>query len=159
MPSKRKGSEVAAGLTGVTIPPELLDRLVKGPMAGVAVTSRYGQALGSGPTTLVRDPLTGDMLPNVTTTSVATARELVKRTDSAGLAALAQIAEEIRCGTLVQLDYDIWQVRTEYGMARLRDRSPAPAELAFTQLPKDVETEPGQQVPYQCPRRRARVAR
>jgi transposase-like protein len=32
MPSKRKKSEVAAGLAGVTIPPELLDQLVKGPM-------------------------------------------------------------------------------------------------------------------------------
>jgi len=32
MPSKRKKSEVASGVAGVTIPPELLDPLVKGPM-------------------------------------------------------------------------------------------------------------------------------
>ena len=32
MPSKRKKSEVAPGVSGVAIPPELLDQLVKGPM-------------------------------------------------------------------------------------------------------------------------------
>ena len=32
MPSKRKKPEVAPGVARVTIPPELLDQLVKGPM-------------------------------------------------------------------------------------------------------------------------------
>ena len=37
MPSKRKKSEVALGVAGVTIPPELLDQLVKGPMTAEEV--------------------------------------------------------------------------------------------------------------------------
>jgi transposase-like protein len=48
MPSKRKKSEVAAGLGGVTIPPELLDQLVKGPMTPEevqAVCLRFKKAL------------------------------------------------------------------------------------------------------------------
>ena len=32
MPSKRKKFEISPGVAGVTIPPELLDHLVKGPM-------------------------------------------------------------------------------------------------------------------------------
>lgn len=32
MPSNRKKSDVVPGVAGVTIPPELLDQLVKGPM-------------------------------------------------------------------------------------------------------------------------------
>jgi len=37
MPSKRKKSAVANGAGGVTIPPELLDQVVKGPMTGEEV--------------------------------------------------------------------------------------------------------------------------
>jgi len=48
MPSKRKKSEVALGVARVTIPPELLDQLVKGPMTPEevqAVCLRFKKAL------------------------------------------------------------------------------------------------------------------
>ena len=48
MPSKRKKSEVAPGVAGVTIPPELLDQLVKGPMTPEevqAICLRFKKAL------------------------------------------------------------------------------------------------------------------
>ena len=65
----------------------------------------------------------------------------VKRTDAIGIAVPAQIAEDMRHGTLVLLDTDARTLRTAYGVAHLRDRSLSPGAQAFVAMLKVVDAE------------------
>jgi hypothetical protein len=54
---------------------------------------------------------------------------------------LASIAEDIRRETLAALQVDSAILESQYGIARLRDRTASPAEMTFMQLVRDVEAE------------------
>ena len=87
------------------------------------------------------DPMTGDAIPHIATTSFAAARAIIKRTDGIGIAAPAQLAEDLRQGELHILDADASAVRSGYGIAYLRGRSLSPGARAFVATVKEVETE------------------
>jgi DNA-binding transcriptional LysR family regulator len=87
------------------------------------------------------DPVTGDLLPHVTTTSFAAARAIVQRTDGIGVAVPEQVASDVRRGRLALLDTDAGSLRTGYGIASLRDRSLSPGAQAFVAVLKEVEAE------------------
>jgi DNA-binding transcriptional LysR family regulator len=115
-----------------------LQQILQYPLVGIRLPGRFGQFLPSA--AVVPDLLTGDMLPRITTTSTSTAREIIKRSDGIGLGT-REIAAELRAGTLVELEVRAAALETRYGIARLRDRSASPAELAFMALLRDVEAE------------------
>jgi DNA-binding transcriptional LysR family regulator len=116
-----------------------LEDLLQYPLVGIRMPGRIGQLLPPG-TAVVTDLLTGDMLPRITTTSIAAAREIVKRTNGIGLGA-QEIAGELRAGKLVALALEVPGLEARYGIARLRDRSASPAELMFMTLLREVEAE------------------
>ena len=111
------------------------------PLVGVRIPPRLSAFLSYGSDVARADPRTGDLLPRITTTSFAGAREIVRRSDGVGFAALTQIAEDVRYGRLTTLDFDARDITTAYGIVRLVDRTPSPAALAFMQLLREVEDE------------------
>jgi DNA-binding transcriptional LysR family regulator len=116
-----------------------LDDILQYPLVGIRLPARVGQLLLPG-AAVVPDLLSGDMLPRITTTSIAAAREIVKRSNGLGIGT-REIAGELCAGTLVALEWGAPGLETRYGIARLRDRSASPAELAFVALLRAVESE------------------
>lgn len=111
------------------------------PIVGVPLPPAAFSAGKLAPPRLTLDATTGDVVPNVTTTSIAAAREIVKRTNGIGIAPPIQIAADIASGTLVVLSADARHLWTGYGIAQLRDKVPSPGVRAFIDVLKKVEAE------------------
>ncbi len=125
-----------SGRAGVT----LLDML-DFPFVGVRMPIRVVAAGSLDMRLLSLDPVTGDVIPRIATTSFAAARAIIKRTDGIGIAAPAQLADDVRRGDLAVLDADASTIRSGYGVAQLRGRSLSPGAQAFVATLKEVEAE------------------
>jgi DNA-binding transcriptional LysR family regulator len=85
--------------------------------------------------------MTGDMLPSITTTSIATARAIIKRTNGIGIAAPVQLAEDLRAGAVAIIDAGAGVLQSSYGVACLRGKVLSPGAQAFVSTLKAVEAE------------------
>lgn len=90
---------------------------------------------------LTLDPGTGDIVPQIVTTSITAARAIVKRTDGIGIGTPTLLAEDIQNGTLVLIDADSSTLRSNYGIGYLRDKILSPGALRFIETLKEVEAE------------------
>ena len=124
------------GRKGVT-----LAELLEYPLVNVRIASRTVEPGKLQPSPFAIDALTGDMLPNITTTSIATARAIIKRTNGIGLAAPVQLAEDLRLGTVAIIDAGAGVLQTSYGIAWLRGKLLSPGAQAFVSQLKAVEAE------------------
>jgi DNA-binding transcriptional LysR family regulator len=124
------------GRNGVTF-----GQILQYPFVGVRMPIRALASAKLDKRWLSIDPMTGDAIPHIATTSFAAARAIIKRTDGIGIAAPTQLAEDIRQGALHILDADASAVRSGYGIAYLRGRSLSPGARAFVATVKEVETE------------------
>lgn len=88
---------------------------------------------------------TGDIVPRLSVTSIATARAIVQRTDGIGLATWPQLADDVKLDRLVVLNVAWQAVTTEYGIVTVRDRTLSPAAEALAAVIREVETELYQQ--------------
>lgn len=131
----RRGHPLA-GRTGVTF-----GQILQYPFVGVRMPIRAIASARLDKRWLSLDPITGDAIPHIATTSFAAARAIIKRTDGIGIAAPAQLAEDTRQGALHILDADASAVRSGYGIAYLRGRSLSPGARAFVATLKEVEAE------------------
>lgn len=124
------------GRSGVT-----LQQVFQFPMVGVRMPPRAvaGGRLDTGHLSL--DPVTGDVIPHIATTSFAAAKAIISRTDGIGIAAPVQLTEDIRRGVLAIIDVDASSLRSGYGIAYLRGRSLSRAAEAFVATLKEVEAE------------------
>ncbi len=111
------------------------------PIVGLRLPARGFSAGKLAPKRLTLDPITGDFVPHIVTTSIATAREIVKRTDGIGIAAPIQLAEDVRGGSIAVLAADTSTLRSGYGIARLRDKVLSPGARTFIDTLKKVESE------------------
>jgi DNA-binding transcriptional LysR family regulator len=123
-----------AGRSGLS-----LEDILAYPIVGVRLPARIAGALQRAGAKGGTDPLTGDFLPQIITTSAVTARALVKRSDGVCLAAARQVEEDIRRTELVRLECELPGFATRYGVAHLRDRQLSPAAQVFVQLLQEVE--------------------
>lgn len=114
---------LAYPLVGVRAPYQVLAEAA-GPAAGLQI-----------------DPATGEIVPQLATTSSAATRAIVRRTDGVGLAAWAQLEEDIRLGSLVTLDVAWPGIRSSYGIVTLRERPLSAAALALADCIREVEAE------------------
>jgi DNA-binding transcriptional LysR family regulator len=120
------------------------------PAIGVPTVREVGPRLGKIRRRQSVDHLTGDLIPDVSVTSAATMREVVKRTDGIGLCAPSQLWQDLRTGSVVILETDFEPPSTGYGMAWLRGRTLSPAATAFLEILRGVEAElPGARPPSQ----------
>lgn len=98
------------------------------------------EVAGHTPNMLI-DAVNGDIAPIVSTTSIAAAREIVRRTDGVGLATRVQLQDDLQRGRLAVLDVDWPGVSTAYGIVSLRERTLSPAAQAFAEMVREVEAE------------------
>jgi DNA-binding transcriptional LysR family regulator len=125
-----------AGRKGVT-----LTELLEYPLVNVRIASRTVEPGKLRPSPFVVDALTGDMLPSITTTSIATARAIIKRTNGIGIAAPVQLAEDLRLGAVDIIDAGAGVLQSSYGVAWLRGKVLSPGAQAFVSCLKAVEAE------------------
>jgi len=125
-----------ASRTGVT-----LADLLEYPVVNVRIAARTVVPGKLQPSPFAIDSLTGDMLPSITTTSIATARAIIKRTDGIGIAAPVQLSDDLRRGEVAILDVDARALQSAYGIAYLDGRTLSPGAAAFVSVLKEVEAE------------------
>jgi DNA-binding transcriptional LysR family regulator len=125
-----------AGRKGVTLP-ELLEY----PLVNVRIAARTVAPGKLQPSPFAIDAMTGDMLPSITTTSIATARAIIKRTNGIGIAAPVQLAEDLRAGAVAIIDAGAGVLQSSYGVACLRGKVLSPGAQAFVSTLKAVEAE------------------
>jgi DNA-binding transcriptional LysR family regulator len=145
-----------AGRKGVT-----LAELLQYPLVNVRIASRTVAPGKLQPSPFAIDAKTGDMLPSITTTSIATARAIIKRTNGIGIAAPVQLVEDLRLGAVAIIDAGAGMLRSLYGIAYLRGKILSPGARAFVSCLKAVEAEmqskeTGMQARAPTPRRRNR---
>ena len=125
-----------AGRKGVT-----LAEVLAYPLVNVRVASRTIEPGRFQPSTFAIDVQSGDLLPNITTTSIATARAIIKRTDGIGIAAPVQLTEDLRLGAVAIIDAAEGVLQSSYGIAHLRGKVLSPGAQAFVSRLKAVEAE------------------
>ena len=118
-----------------------LAQLLEYPVMSVRIAARTLGPNKLQPSPFAIDALTGDMLPGITTTSIATARAIIKRSDGIGIAAPVQLAEDLRLGTVAIIDAGADVLQSSYGIAYLRDKALSPGAQAFIGVLKAVESE------------------
>ena len=111
------------------------------PLVGVPMLRELRQRLGQAAGRLDVDPLSGDIMPHITVTSISSMREIVMRTDGIGLCASQQIERELAARRLNTLDVDFELPSSGYGIVSLRGRSMSPAARTFVQILREVEAE------------------
>jgi DNA-binding transcriptional LysR family regulator len=77
--------------------------------------------------------------PPVRVDTLPLMRRIVIESDAVGLATPGQISHDIEAGTIVRLGIDLPWLHTDYGLIRLRRRTPSPATLVFMELMRQVE--------------------
>jgi DNA-binding transcriptional LysR family regulator len=125
-----------ADRSGVT-----LQEVLEYPLVGVRLPQRILPPPKPGTHGISIDPMTGDLTPHITMTSIATSRAIVTRTDGIGMAVPMQVAQDVHQGTLAILDCDTRNLRTSYGITSLRARTLSPAAEVFVSVLREVEEE------------------
>lgn len=145
-----------AGRQGVT-----LAEVLAYPLVNVRIPSRTVEPGKLQPSPFAIDARSGDLLPSITTTSIATARAIIKRTDGIGIAAPVQLVEDLRLGEVAIIDAGAGVLQSSYGIARLRGKVLSPGAQAFVSQLKAVEAELQAKAPRKASpsRARARAAR
>jgi DNA-binding transcriptional LysR family regulator len=140
-----------------------LVELLEYPLVNVRIASRTVKPGKLQPSPFAIDAFTGDMVPSITTTSIATARAIIKRTNGIGIAAPVQLVEDLRLGAVAIIDAGAGMLRSLYGVAYLRGKVLSPGARAFVSCLKAVEaeiqsvaTEKGKQARTSTPGRRKR---
>ena len=118
-----------------------LDKVLQFPFACCALTARVAEIFYRSAKVGMVDPDTGDYIPPIKLDTIALAKSVVLTSDAIGLATPQLIAAEIEAGQLVTLPFRPAWLRTKYGFTYLKDRSLAPAALAFMAEVRAVEAE------------------
>lgn len=115
------------------------------PLVGVSMSGGAPRLLGDALYPFARkfavDPLTGDVVPTIATTSLYAAREIIRRTDGIGLFAEPQVRDDVAASRLVVLETDFATPSTAYAMVWLRDRRLSPPAAEFTEVMREVARE------------------
>lgn len=118
-----------------------LAELLEYPLVNVRIASRTVTPGSLQPSPFAIDARTGDMLPSITTTSIATARAIIKRTNGIGIAAPVQLVEDLRIGAVAIIDAGAGVLQSSYGIACMRGKVLSPGAQAFVSCLKAVEAE------------------
>jgi DNA-binding transcriptional LysR family regulator len=110
----------------------LVSSLLRGDQAATVVTGGARGGVDAG---------TGDFTPAIYVNSIDMARRIARETDALIPGTLAMLAPDLEAGRLVIVDFHIAVMRTSYSLVYLRDRTLAPAALAFIAILREVEAE------------------
>ena len=88
--------------------------------------------------TFAIDALTGDVIPRIMTTSMYTAREVIKGSDGIGLFVDSQVREDVAAGKLVILETEFPVSSTAFAMVWRRDHRLTPAATRLMEAISEV---------------------
>lgn len=88
--------------------------------------------------TFAIDALTGDVIPRIMTTSMYTAREVIKGSDGIGLFVDSQVREDVAAGKLVILETEFPVSSTAFAMVWRRDHRLTPAATRLMEAIREV---------------------
>jgi DNA-binding transcriptional LysR family regulator len=112
------------------------------PMASTRIVNEAVTSAMAGETTSdLLDVDHGELIPAIHVNSYALARQIACDTDALVPGTVRMLAPEFDAGRLVQLDFQMPGLRTNYAIVRRHDRSLSPAARAFIDLVRDVEAE------------------
>lgn len=109
------------------------------PLVGISMTRDVRSRMGKTLRLLSVDHLTGDVLPQIATTSLRAMSEIVQRTDGVALSPRSALEADLRAGRLVLLETDFKIPSTAYGTATLRGRGQPRAVIEFMQILRELE--------------------
>ena len=113
------------------------------PLVGARIRGAAASRLrAEGPAGRI-DPDTGDFLPAITVDSLDLARRIAASTPAILPAPRGMVAEDLRDGSLVMLDFHEPWMRTSYALLQRRGRRASPAACAFVAALRAVEAEIG----------------
>ena len=87
------------------------------------------------------NPETRDFVPAIHVNSQAIARQIAAGTDAIVPGSASMLADDIRSGRLVTIDFHTPLMRTHYGIVHHRHRTLSPPALAFIECLRSVESE------------------
>jgi DNA-binding transcriptional LysR family regulator len=131
----RPGHPLASGVA-----PTL--REVRGhPLVATALPARLAQLTDAKNAEMPSSLPAGVAAPEIRVETVGLACRIVMESDAIGIAVLSQIKDEVALGQLVALPLELPWVKTNYGIIRMANRTPAPAAVAFMEILREVEAE------------------
>jgi DNA-binding transcriptional LysR family regulator len=104
------------------------------------------------------DEATGEYLPPINVNSLDIARQIARQSDAVFPATRGMVREDIDAGHLVQLDFRLPLMTTQYGFIYLKHRTLSPAALLFMNLAREAERKLALTDTAAMRRRRARKA-
>ena len=87
------------------------------------------------------DPETRDFVPAIHVNSQAIARQIAAGTDAVVPGTASMLAEDLKSGRLVTIDFHTPAMRTHYGIIHLKHRTLSPPAQAFIERLRSVESE------------------
>jgi DNA-binding transcriptional LysR family regulator len=111
------------------------------PLVGTSIPTRLAQLTGAKKSEIPSSLPQGVATPEIRVETVRLACRIVMESDAIGIAILSQIKDEMALGRLVALPLQLPWVKTNYGIIRLANRTPAPVAMVFMDLLREVEAE------------------
>ena len=118
-----------------------LDDVLRYPMATTVLPGSQGVAASRGPSAGRFDETSGLFIPAVHVNSLSLARRIAIESDALFPGTADMLASDVAVGRLVTLNFHVPEMKTEYGLITLADRSLAPATVAFLDQLRTVESE------------------
>jgi DNA-binding transcriptional LysR family regulator len=141
LPSHRGCLVCRPGHPLTRLPLVSIEHLEPYPLAGITLTREFALRVGKTSRKLQIDPRSGDLTPQIVTTSLHAMRQVVLQSDAVGVDLVSRMRDEGRADSLVKLNTDFVIPSTAYGTAMLRERTPSRAAVAFAQLLREIEQE------------------
>jgi DNA-binding transcriptional LysR family regulator len=111
------------------------------PLVGITLTREIGPLTSKTLPKLRVDRLTGDLIPQIVTTSLYATSAILLRTDGIGIYPVSMMRGATRPAPLIELHADFELPSTAYGIVWLRGRKQSPASRAFIETLCEVEAE------------------
>jgi DNA-binding transcriptional LysR family regulator len=117
----------------------LLDDVLRYPLATTVLAGAQGIAASGGRNAGLLDKASGVFTPAVHVNSLSLARRIAQESDALFPATAEMLAADLAAKKLVTLSFRAPELRTEYGLITLADRSLAPVTSAFLDVLRKVE--------------------
>ena len=118
-----------------------LDDVLGYPLATTVLAGPQGATASLARGAGLLDKASGVFTPAVHVNSLSLARRIAQESDALFPATAGMLAADLAAKTLVTLDFRASELKTEYGIVTLADRSLAPVTSAFLDLLRSVEDE------------------
>jgi DNA-binding transcriptional LysR family regulator len=118
-----------------------LDDVLGYPLATTVLAGPQGAAASRGRGAGFLDKASGVFTPAVHVNSLSLARRIAQESDALIPATASMLAADLAAKKLVTLDFQAPELKTEYGLITLADRSLAPATVEFVSILRTVEAE------------------